>query len=94
MGVFPCIFKHFFWYRSLSPIRELVFFVGNDPTVVLEQERKTKPLLLQYSGSLPCIKHVNDIEAEVFLQPLNIIVGSMKNLYLGWIIENRQQGLA
>lgn len=51
-----------------------------DPAqIVLHQKRQGKPRQGQHSTGLSSVEHVNDVDAKVALQPLNVQVGAMED---------------
>ena len=61
---------------------------------MLEQVSQALCWQPQHSSSLACVKHVDDIDAEISLQPLHIAVGAVEHLHNFWVVENTPQGVA
>ena len=91
MSIFSGILQHFSAERANSPICQLILFICNNSTILLQQEGETESFQLENSRCLTCVKHIDDIEAKVSLKPLDIHIGTVEHLDLLWIIEYRSQ---
>mmetsp|Transcript_24730 Transcript_24730/g.54385 ORF Transcript_24730/g.54385 Transcript_24730/m.54385 type:complete len:227 (-) Transcript_24730:97-777(-) len=67
---------------TLSPISQLVFLVGLMIAIKLDQVCETVPTAeIQHSCRLASVKHVDNVNRKVALQPHNIGIGTMQNLH-------------
>ena len=82
MSVFTGVVHHLLRNRPDSPVSELVLLVCQDPTVGLEEVSKAECFLLQHTRCLTSVKHVDDVKTEIALKPLDVGIGSVKNLDL------------
>lgn len=82
------VLHHLSWKWSLPPVSKLVFLVSKDTTIGLKKESKSERLEAQNSGSLSCVKHVYDVNAEVSLQPLHVHISTMKHFGFRGIVED------
>jgi len=87
MSILSGILQHFSAKRANSPVCQLVLFICNDSTILLQQEGETESFELENSRCLTCVKHIDDVEAKVSLKPLDIHVSTVEHLDLLWIIE-------
>lgn len=91
MGVLSRILYHLLGNRSLPPVGELVLLISQNSTVRLEQVSKTESFELKNPSSLTRVEHVNDIQIEISLEPLNIHISSMKHFLFLRIIEHTSE---
>lgn len=88
MGVLTRVLLHLVGQRPHTPISQLVLLVSQNLAVGLEQEGKAELPEAQRSGSLSSVEHVDDVEAEVSLQPLDILTSTVEHLDDLRIIED------
>lgn len=63
-----------------SPVCQLVAFVRVHVAEQLKQVVKRVPAQVKGTWRLVGVKHVDNVKAQILLQPLNIRVGTMENL--------------
>ena len=91
MGVFASILKHLLGDWSDTPVCELVFFVSQNLAVSLQKESQTELLHRQGPRGLASIEHVNQVEAKVSLQPLDVRVSTMEDLHDFRVVKDASQ---
>lgn len=64
-----------------SPVCELVAFIRVDVAEDFEQVIQGVSAQVERASGLVSVEHVDHVEAEVFLQPLDIRVGAMEDLH-------------
>ena len=94
MRVLSCVFLHLAGQWPHTPIRELVLLVCEDGAVELKQIGEADLLVANSPCRLPGIKHVDEVQAEVPLQPLNILVRSMEHLNDLWVVKDSPQRIS
>lgn len=80
VGVLTGVMEHLFRKWSLPPVGKLILFVGDNSTELKQKVRQPRGLQSQNSCGLPCVKHVNNIDGEVPLKPLDVVVASVEDL--------------
>jgi hypothetical protein len=63
-----------------SPVRQLELFISLHTAAVLKQKGQRVPWQTENTASLTSVKHVDNVEPKVTLQPDNIRVSSVKDL--------------
>ena len=92
VSVFPGVLKHLLGEGALSPVSQLVLLVCQHSAVVLEEESQAEAWFLQDSRCLSRVKHIDNVEAKVFLEPLHIVVSSVQHLGFAGVVEEGEQG--
>lgn len=62
------------------PVSQLVTFVWVHAAEVLQQMVEGMSGQVKSSTSLMCVKHVDDIQTKVPLEPLDVWIGTVKHL--------------
>ena len=88
MSVLSSISDHLFGQWPHSPIGQLVLFVSQHATILLQRGSKTCKFGPQNPYSLTRVKHIDNVYWEVLLEPLNIVVCPMEDLRDCGIIKN------
>ena len=63
-----------------APVSELELFVGLHAAVVRQQEAEGVTRHVEDARCLTRVKHVDDVEPEISLQPVDVHVGSVEHL--------------
>ena len=64
-------------FEPYPPISQLVLLLCVDVTMFLQEVRERETILLQRPGSLPCVKHVDDVQTKISHQPADVHVRAM-----------------
>lgn len=93
MGVFASILLQLSWEGSNAPVRQLVLLVGQNLAVCLQQIGETERLHSNCARSLTRIEQVDNVEAEVTLEPVHVRITTMEDFDNIWIVEDCSQVL-
>ena len=91
VGVFAGIFDHLLGQGTNPSISQLILFIGKHIAILFEQKSQGKGLKLEEPGGLSCVEHIYNVNAEIPLQPLDIVISSVEDLHNAWVRKNAVQ---
>ena len=91
MSVFTGVLEHLIGERTLCPVSHLILLVHVQITVVFEKVSKTPAPKVQSDRCVMSVKQVYNVNAEITLQPKDVIVSTVKDFDNIWIIKDASE---